>query len=183
MAKIQWGKPNFMVPKRSGLKKEGYLYAFLYGLLTGILLCVISLIAWRFEYKIYEPYLWVHTVALFGCMVWAAVYYRQQHENILALREAYLFCVTLGLSAALVFFFYAWLIQPLMVSGFVDGYMAHQYELVNNLSDISDAEKTSQLEWIKNATPLIIAVRVFCEMAILSVFIPLLLSLFLKKEK
>lgn len=164
------------------LPKSGYLSALLWGLWAALGLCTTTLIANAMHYKTHEPHLFWHDVVFFLIMVYGVLNYRKKQGGFMSMRQVYLFCVSVGVVAALLFGVYVWIQAEYITLDWVEKYTAEQRRLLLE-AEMSDIDRQKQLFVLSQAKSGWLACKTAIDFLLLSVFVPLIGAIFLKKEK
>lgn len=171
--------------KRSSAKltKAGWLNALKFGVITGFLMIITLLLAHWLDYKTTEPHFLILDLLLIILMMWACIIYRRQQDNVLSMRQAYLSCVMLGITAAAIFSMFLYVYLTYWHPDFTAKYIEHHDLQIMANENITQEEKINQHRILQSLTPITLTVKTFFDIVLISVFIPLILSLFLKREK
>ncbi|MEG1763486.1 MAG: DUF4199 domain-containing protein, partial [Bacteroidales bacterium] len=103
-------------------------------------------------------------------------------NHVVNTRQAYLFCVLIGVAAAILYFIFAGLYIDWIRPELPLEYVEYHINLMDT-GDISDTEKIANRQILAQVKPWGLAFIAFQELFLISALAPLILSIFVRSER
>lgn len=168
----------------SKLSRATYLFAATYGLFAVVAMALCLFILHQSGYRTDTVHPWVLDIVLLGVMIYAVISYKRNpiSEHKINTRQAYVFCVVLGVVCAIAYFFFAAFYINIVRPELPAEYIQYQSTLIN-AAEITEAAKVADLQILAQVSPWSLAFTVFQELILISALAPLVLSVFLRTER
>ncbi|MEG1498958.1 MAG: DUF4199 domain-containing protein [Bacteroidales bacterium] len=169
----------------SNLPRVGVVYAVLFGIIAAIGMILITALTQEYRYKTDTIVVWIAEVALFLLMVICCLSYRKNEisKHYLNTRQAYMMCVYVGLVASVIFSALLLVYVAYIDSGFMQRLISSQEQMVLMNTSLTEVVKVERIQLLHNLKVEHVVMNAFGEIVLVSVMVPLILSLFVRSER
>jgi len=165
--------------------RSSMVQSLYYGLITGVVLVVYSLILYIANLYMNRPLGYVSMVLLVGGMVWGTYEFRTKYSNgFLTYGQAFKLSFMIGLFSAVITAVYTFIFAEFIYPGLAQEILEKaREEMINSSTTYTEEQIEMGLEWTRKFTsPVMMAILDVITKAFFSVILALLAALFLKKE-
>lgn len=156
-----------------------------YGLITGVVLIVFSLIMFLLDLYLNKTVNWIGYIFLIAGMIWGTIEFRKKYSNgFLSYGKAFGSCFWIGLFAGILASIYLFVFIQFIHPGFINellDQMRANIVTTNPEMSVEDIEKAISIS-SKFMSPAMLVVWGLVMYAAMSAVIGLILAIFLKKE-
>lgn len=171
-----------MVKKKSEFPKDFFAISIRFGLLTAIIMMFITVTSYLVFDSANRPVLiWIYLVLLLIMFI-AVKSYRKQLKGYINFKQCYISGLITGVSASLFFAVFVYFNTKFIDKELIKNFISVNEVAMNNY--ISGEELKRQTDILYQfSTPFFMSVRAAGELILISIFLPLLMSIFLKRER
>jgi len=166
-------------------KRSVSIQGVYYGLLTGVVLIVYSLLLFILNQHLNKTLGYVGYLFLIGGMVWGTLEYRKTYMNgFMSYGKAFTACFMIGLFAGILASLYMFVFAQFIHPGFVQELLDQTREqIVNRNANLTEEQIEQAVSTsAKFMSPPLMAIWGFIAYTLISAVISLILAIFLKKE-
>ncbi len=167
-------------------KKSSFMHSINFGLITGVVLILISLIFYSlFDFEAQKKLGWISFIFLIAGIIYATIKYRDnQLGGYISYSNAFVSCLYVALIASFVLSVYNYLFIEFFDASMIEKSLdIAEEKIIEKMPDIEDAELEKILDLQgKFMTPLIISISNFFTFLMIGIVGGLIGSIFIKKE-
>lgn len=167
-------------------KQSPIMNGLIYGLMTGGVIIVFSLIMFLLNQHMNKALTWISYLFLLGGMILGTLQYRKKVEgNYLTYGQAFASCFWIGLFAGLLATIYMFIFVNYIHPGFIQELMEQQREaMLQSKPDLSEEQLDTAMAFASKFTsPVMMVIFGLVGYAVVSAILSLIAAIFLKKDK
>ncbi|NVN95740.1 MAG: DUF4199 domain-containing protein [Bacteroidetes bacterium] len=171
-----------MPSKKTDFLKKIAFISNIYSLSSGILMALLTTIYYFTFGSGHTPVLiWNYLILLFAMFLGIRSYQQKKIKGNITFKEVYISGVFIGITTSIVFAFFMIFYTKYIDIEFIKNFVSIN-TLINN-KDITNEEMKQIQQQIHSITPFAIGIYAFGQLLLLSLFLPLLISVFYKHQK
>lgn len=171
-----------MTRKKTDFPVNFFSISVRYGIITSLLMMFFTIISFLISGSASRPVLiWMHLILLI-LMFFAVKAYRRKLKGYISFKQCYISGLFTGIFASLFFATFVYVNTQYIDIELIKNFVSVSEVAMNNY--ISGEELQRQIDILNQySTPVFMGIRAAGELILISLFLPLLMSIFLKRER